>query len=54
VQNTHAAVRALRARGIFVDARGDLLRLGPAPYVTDEEIDRGVAALLEVKGVIER
>ena len=36
------AVRALRKQGVFVDARGDLLRLGPAPYLTDEELDRGV------------
>jgi selenocysteine lyase/cysteine desulfurase len=34
----------LRARGVFVDARGDLLRLGPAPYLTDAEIDEGAAA----------
>jgi kynureninase len=42
---------ALRDRGIRVDARGELLRFGPAPYTTDEEIDaaldafRGVAAV---------
>ncbi len=41
-------VRSLRARGILVDARGDLVRLGPAPYVTDEEIDRGITALREI------
>ena len=35
-----------RARGVFVDARGDLLRLGPAPYLTDEEIDRGVEVVI--------
>ncbi len=40
----------LRARGVFADARGDLLRLGPAPYLTDDEIDRGVAlAALEIR-----
>lgn len=47
----HAAAPAiaerLRARGVLVDARGDLLRLGPAPYVSDEEIDRGVGAAIE-------
>jgi len=41
---------ALRARGIYVDHRGDLLRVGPAPYTTDEEIDRGVAAVLSAGG----
>jgi selenocysteine lyase/cysteine desulfurase len=42
------AARALRARGVYVDARGDLLRMGPAPYLTDEEIDAGVRAVVEV------
>jgi selenocysteine lyase/cysteine desulfurase len=41
-------VRSLRARDVWVDARGDLLRLGPAPYLTDEEIDRGVSAVVEL------
>jgi selenocysteine lyase/cysteine desulfurase len=40
-------VARLRARGVFVDARGDKLRLGPAPYLTDDELDRGVDATLE-------
>lgn len=38
----------LRDEGVWVDSRGDLLRLGPAPYITDDEIDRGVAATLRV------
>ena len=41
---------ALRARGIYVDHRGELLRVGPAPYTTDAEIDEGVAALLSAGG----
>lgn len=41
-------VGALRQRGVFVDARGDRLRFGPAPYLLDEEIDAGVAAFREV------
>ncbi len=36
-------VAGLRERGVFVDARGDRLRFGPAPYVTDDEIDRALA-----------
>jgi selenocysteine lyase/cysteine desulfurase len=36
------ATRALRREGVFVDSRGELLRIGPAPYLTDEELDRGV------------
>ncbi|MEM1033946.1 MAG: aminotransferase class V-fold PLP-dependent enzyme [Myxococcota bacterium] len=43
-----AMVDALRRRGVYVDARGPLLRLGPAPYVTDEEIDRGLRMVAEV------
>jgi len=44
VRTPHAddVTRALRKEGVFVDARGDLLRIGPAPYLTDEELDRGV------------
>jgi len=42
--------RALREHGVWTDYRGDLLRLGPAPYVTEEQLDqaaniiRGVTA----------
>ncbi|MEJ2540784.1 MAG: kynureninase [Gemmatimonadota bacterium] len=37
----------LRASGILTDHRGDLLRLGPAPYVTDAQLD-------EALGILER
>ncbi len=40
-------VARLRARRVLVDARGDRLRLGPAPYLDDAEIDRGVGAAVE-------
>jgi selenocysteine lyase/cysteine desulfurase len=40
-----AIVKALRAEGVLVDARNDTLRIGPAPYLTDDEIDRGVATI---------
>jgi kynureninase len=40
--------RALRARGVATDARGDILRLGPAPYLDDRQLDEGVAALGEL------
>lgn len=43
----HGVVERLRARGVFVDARGDHLRFGPAPYTTNDEIDRGVDAAIE-------
>jgi len=42
-----ALVSALRARGVYTDARGELLRLGPAPYLADAELDAGVSALAE-------
>ena len=42
-----ALVTALRARGVWTDARGETLRLGPAPYVTDAQIERAVALLAE-------
>jgi len=42
------AVKRLRERGVWVDARGELLRVGPAPYLTDDEIDRGMAAVIDV------
>ena len=38
-------VGKLRKCGVFVDARADTLRLGPAPYVTDDEIDRALFEL---------
>src|SRR5262249_46610063 len=39
---------ALRDRGVFADARGDVLRLGPAPYITDHQLRDGMVALGEV------
>jgi kynureninase len=40
-------VSALRTRGVFIDARGDMVRIGPAPYLNDQQLDDGVAALAE-------
>jgi kynureninase len=37
--------RALRARGVFTDARGDVLRLGPAPYLRDDQLLEGIGVL---------
>jgi len=48
LDDASGAVAALRERGILADARGSGLRLGPAPYTTDDEIDRALAALREV------
>lgn len=38
----------LRARGVLTDHRGDTLRLGPAPYLSDGQLEAAVAALGEV------
>lgn len=43
-----AWVAALRQRGVWADARGGILRLGPALYVTDEQLDQAVQAITEV------
>ena len=45
--NAARVVAELRTRDVFVDARGDIVRLGPAPYLRDDELDAGVAALIE-------
>lgn len=41
-----AVVKSLRDDGVWIDARGPVARLGPAPYVTDDELDRGVEAFV--------
>jgi kynureninase len=47
VRSPHAAdlSRRLRERRIWTDARGDILRLGPAPYLDDGQLRDGVAAV---------
>jgi hypothetical protein len=32
---------------VSIDARGDIVRIGPAPYLNDQQLDDGVAALAE-------
>ena len=36
---------ALEVRGVMADSRGSWLRLGPAPYLADEQLDRAVELL---------
>ncbi|MDN5746527.1 MAG: hypothetical protein L0H31_15605 [Nocardioidaceae bacterium] len=53
---THASrlQSALAERGVSTDARGDHLRLGPAPYLTDDQLRAAVVALDEtVRGIAE-
>jgi kynureninase len=39
---------ALRVRGVWTDTRGDVLRLGPAPYLSDAQLEQAMTALGEV------
>ena len=38
----------LRAHGVLTDFRGDVLRIGPAPYLNDDQLRQTIAALGEV------
>jgi kynureninase len=50
LRSPHAAQlqRLLAERGIFTDCRGDILRLGPAPYLSDAQLRAAVAGLGDV------
>jgi kynureninase len=39
--------RALSQRGVLTDSRGPWLRLGPAPYLSDEQLETAIALLGE-------
>jgi kynureninase len=41
-------VRGLRLRGVYADARGDVLRLGPAPYLSDGQLRAAAAAYADL------
>ena len=38
----------LRQRGVHCDARGDVLRFGPAPYLRDDQLTDAIRVLGEV------
>ncbi|HOB53244.1 MAG TPA: kynureninase [Acidobacteriota bacterium] len=40
--------RRLKAAGVWADSRGEALRLGPAPYLSDSQLEAAVAILGEV------
>jgi kynureninase len=42
-----ALQRALAERGVLTDSRGPWLRLGPAPYLSDEQLETAIALLGE-------
>lgn len=50
IRTTEAAdvARRLRQRGVHSDARGDVLRLGPAPYLSDDQLRDAIQLLGEV------
>ena len=45
VQRPAKMQKALRKQNIWTDYRGDTLRLGPAPYVTDAQLAAATEAL---------
>ncbi|MBO6936968.1 MAG: aminotransferase class V-fold PLP-dependent enzyme [Deltaproteobacteria bacterium] len=47
VDDAPEVARRMRQKGVFVDARRDRLRFGPAPYTTDDELDEGVRRFRE-------
>ena len=50
LESPHAGTlrRALGRRGVLADSRGRYLRLGPAPYLSDAQLQAAVAILGEV------
>jgi selenocysteine lyase/cysteine desulfurase len=40
--------RSLHDRGVWTDARGEVLRLGPAPYLSDRQLQDAIGVLGEV------
>ncbi|MCA9525176.1 MAG: aminotransferase class V-fold PLP-dependent enzyme [Myxococcales bacterium] len=46
VNHAPLVVGTLRQRGIYVDSRGDVLRIGPAPYVAAGDLDMALDHLL--------
>ena len=48
IDEASEVVRKLRERNVFVDARTDRLRFGPAPYLLDSEIDEALRIFREL------
>lgn len=46
--------RELRKRGVLADYRADVLRLGPAPYLSDEQLNTAMDALGSLVGELAR
>ncbi|MEO6067848.1 MAG: kynureninase [Gemmatimonadales bacterium] len=50
LRSSHATALAakLQARGVLTDARGEVLRFGPAPYLSDQQLQDAMGVLGEV------
>jgi kynureninase len=46
-----ACCERLRQRGVLTDFRGSVLRLGPAPYVRDDQLRDAVRAMAEIRNL---
>lgn len=47
-RHAHEFCRMLFERGVHVDYRGDALRLGPAPYLSDSQLIQSIEILHDV------
>jgi kynureninase len=47
LEDAAGAQRRLRELGVHADHRGSVLRLGPAPYLTDRQLDAAAARLAD-------
>jgi selenocysteine lyase/cysteine desulfurase len=47
VPNAAEVQQALLARGVLTDSRADRLRVGPAPYLSDRQLEAGMATIGE-------
>jgi kynureninase len=45
IPDAPTVAHALHDHGMFVDARGDILRVGPAPYLSDDQLRRAIETL---------
>jgi kynureninase len=57
IRSPHAIAlsRALRAHNVLTDARGEVLRMGPAPYLSDDQLHRACETLgLVARGIPQR
>jgi kynureninase len=50
VKDAAEVMRRLRERGVLCDHRGSILRLGPAPYLTDAQLEDAMTRLWEAAG----